>query len=238
MNKGEFIEVEYVGRVSGTDEIFDLTDEKVAKENNIYDPKNRYGPVLVIFGNNMILKGVEKELEAMNVGEEKEFDVKPDEGFGQRNPNLIKIISVTKFYEQKMNPIPGIFVNINGMNGKVQSVSGGRVRVDFNHPLAGRVLNYKIKIVKAITGSLDQARSLLDYYGLKCETKLDNGKLAIKTDKPVDKKIQEFIENAVKKWIPEIKKTEFEIRDENKDEKTEPKQENSEKTTENVEKAH
>ena len=49
---------------------------------------------------------------------------------------------------QTLNPIPSLPVNIDNLNGIIRTVSGGRVIVDFNHPLSGRVLSYNVKVNK------------------------------------------------------------------------------------------
>ena len=112
MQQGDFIEIEYVGRVKLTNEIFDLTSEEVAKKEKVYNPEAPYGPALVIIGSNMTIKGVMKELEKMEVSEERNFEVLPSEAFGARDPKLIKIIPFSKFIENKINPVPGTFFEI------------------------------------------------------------------------------------------------------------------------------
>ena len=51
-------------------------------------------------------------------------------------------------------------VQLDNMLARVQSVSGGRVRVDFNHELAGKELTFDIKVVDVITKDEDKIRAL------------------------------------------------------------------------------
>jgi hypothetical protein len=88
-------------------------------------------------------------------------------------------------------------------------VAGGRVRVDFNHPLAGRNLKYKVKLVRHITDTLEKARSLLSYYTVKCDTKLDGEILTIETEKPMNDFLKKFLSENLMKWIPEVKNITF-----------------------------
>ena len=158
----------------------------------------------------MAMPGVEEKLKEMKPGEEKEFEVPSAKAFGPRNPKMIKIMSINSFYRQNMNPVPGAFVNIDGRDCKIKSVSGGRVMVDFNHPLAGKDLLYKARIVKKIVDIKEKADQLLDYYGLKCESlNSEKGILAVKTDKPIPPAFQKIFEQNIKKWIPKIKKIKF-----------------------------
>lgn len=209
MQNGDFIKIDFVGRISDTNEIFDLTDADLARKERIYNEKIEYKPVLVILGAGMVIPGVEKQLEGMNVGDEKEFEIEPSEAFGLRNPKRIRIISFTNFMKASINPSPGSFVNIDGMQAKIQSVSGGRVRVDFNHPLAGRRVHYRLKIASQITDDLEKAKSILEYYSIKAESVLKESKLEVKTEKPLEPIIAKLIETTITKWITGIKAVEF-----------------------------
>jgi FKBP-type peptidyl-prolyl cis-trans isomerase 2 len=209
MKEGDFVRIEYVGRVSGTNEIFDLTSEDLARKEGIRNPKYRYGPVLVVIGARMIVPGVERKLLEMKPGEEREFDVPPEEGFGKRDVKRIKIVSTANFIRQKINPVPGRFVEINGRQAKIQSVSGGRVRVDFNHPLAGKSLRYKVKIVEVIEKPLERAKAILDYYRLECEAGLENGVLEVKTRETVQEPVRKLLSGVITRWVKEIKEVKF-----------------------------
>ncbi|HJW96862.1 MAG TPA: peptidylprolyl isomerase [archaeon] len=209
MKKGDFVEIDFVGKIVLTGEVFDLTSEEDAKKEGIHNPRHKYKPSLVIIGSNMAVTGMEKKLEGMETGQEKEFTLGPDEAFGQRNPKLIRIVPLSRFTKEKINPVPGMFVDIDGMQTKVLSVAGGRVRVDFNHPLAGKSLSYKVRIVGQITDALEKARSLLEYYGIKCEPRLDGDTLILESEKPMNEFLKKFAGESVMKHIPEIKNVVF-----------------------------
>ncbi len=208
MQDGDFVQIEFVGRVKDTGEIFDLTDQELATKEGVYDEHNKYGPSLVIVGARSVIPGVEEQIKQMNVGEEREFEVSSDKGFGSREPKLVQIISFAKFIQQKINPIPGAFVNIDGRNGKIQSVSGGRVRVDFNHPLANKILLYKVKIVKDIKDGKERVENLLKYFSIEGTVKIEGDKCDVSL-KQKNKLIEKLLEETIKKWIKEIKTITF-----------------------------
>ncbi len=208
MQDGDFVQIEFVGRVKNTGEIFDLTDEALAKKEGVYQKESKYGPSLVIIGAKSVIPGVEEKIKGMKVGEEKEFEVSPADGFGSREPKLVQILSFTKFIQQKVNPIPGAFVNIDGRNCKIQSVSGGRVRVDFNHPLANKTLLYKLKIINEIKDATERVQGLLKYFGIEGNVKIETDKCEIAL-KQKNKFIEKLLEDMVKKWIKEIKTISF-----------------------------
>lgn len=208
MNNGDFIEIEFVGKVKATGEIFDLTNEEVAKKQGIFNEKQRYGPQTVIIGAGSVVPGVEEQLRKMGPGEEKEFDVPYAKAFGARNPKLVRILPLAKFYQQKINPVPGAFVNIDGRTCRVQSVSGGRVRVDFNHPLSNKDLHYKLKLVKKITGTKEKTQAILGMYGVEGGISLagESAKIKLKKRNPV---VEKFLGSEIKKWIKDLKKVDF-----------------------------
>ncbi len=209
MHKGDFLKIDYVGRIASTGEVFDLTDEALARKEGTYDPRQRYGPVLVIMGSGMTVPGVEKHLLQMKTGEKREFDVSQEEGFGRRDPRLIKIISYHRFVSQKINPVPGIFVNIDGRHARIQSVSGGRVRADFNSPLAGKDLHYKVRIVMKLTNPQEKAQAMLDHYGLKAGAVLKSSSLTIQTESKLPDQVKQLLNREITRWIKEVKKINY-----------------------------
>jgi len=220
MQKGDFVEIDYVGRIAATNEIFDLTIEEIAKAEGVYNEKHKYGPALVIMGADMVVPGIEKRLEEMKPGDEKEFLLKPEEAFGRRDTDLIKIISMAQFIKQKINPVPGMFVTINGVRAKVQNVTGGRIRADFNHPLAGKELKYRLKLVKKIDGTLEKAREIIGFYGIKAEFSMEGEKLMVSTVKPLPEIIRKLVEEKVREWIKEIKQIHFSSKEKKESETT------------------
>ncbi len=211
MEKGDFVRIEFTGTVTATGDVFDTTSEEEAKKLGIHNKDHPYGPVLVIVGAHMVPHGVEDQLKEMKVSEEKEFDLSPDKAFGPRNPKMVKIMSLAKFHQKQINPVPGLFVDIDGMQAKVRSVSGGRVVVDFNHPLAGRELHYRLKIVKQVTDTLEKAESLIRYYNIGADVSFKEGILTLKMEKPVQQDaFKDFLEKSIKEWISEVKELKFE----------------------------
>lgn len=208
MKQGDFITIDFVGKLE-TGKVFDFTQESVAKQEGVHDSKRTYKPALVILGAGMVIPGVEKQLEQMNVGEERSFTVEYADGFGPRNPRLSKVFSLTHFLKQKINPVPGDFVQIEGLQGKVQSVSGGRVRVDFNHPLAGKNLEYWIKIVSEITNKEDKIAAVFEHYHLDYTFTLKEGVLTVKSKGEIPQQAKDMVQETVTKWIKGITRYDF-----------------------------
>lgn len=214
MKEGDFIRVDYVGKIKESGEIFDLTEEKVAKERGIYTPNFKYGSVPIVIGGGFLVKGLEEELKRMRIGERKKIIVKPEGGFGERNPKLIKLIPISEFKKQDMNPYPGMPVTINNIRGKVLSISGGRVRVDFNHPLAGKELEYEVEVKEKITDPREKIKGILEFF-LKIKEKdvnvtIEKGTGEIRMSKmDVPYEVKERIVEMIKKWVEGIEKVKF-----------------------------
>ena len=213
MKKGDFVELEYTGKVKEMNIVFDTTNEKEAKESNIHDARASYGPVIICIGQGHVIKGLDEELEGKELGKEYHIELSPEQGFGKKNAKLIQLVATSKFIKQKINPMPGLQVNIDNMMGMIRTVSGGRTLVDFNHPLAGKELIYDFKINKIVKDDEEKLKALL-----KLQFNLKDAKVAIKEGnaaislnikqdlpKPVEEKLTEYI----KELIPSIKKIEF-----------------------------
>ena len=164
MKKGDFLRLEYTGRVQETDEVFDTTIEKVAEEEGIQLENKIYGPIPIIVGAGHVLKGIEDSLIDMDEGDKKEIEIPPSEGFGERDPKLIQLIPMSEFRKQSIKPQVGMSITSEGSTGKIRSISGGRVRVDFNHELAGKTLQYQIKVQKIIEDDVEKIRSMIDLH--------------------------------------------------------------------------
>lgn len=211
VSKKDFVEIEYTGKLKEEDVVFDTTDEKTAKENNLHD--HDYGPVIICVGEEQLLKGIDKNIEGKETGKEYDIEIKPEDAFGKKNAKLIQLISTNKFKQQKIQPMPGMQMNIDGVVGTIKTVSGGRTLVDFNHPLAGKELLYKIKINRKIT---DDKEKLAGYLKLSLGTKdieaeitESNAKIILK--KEIPKEAQETLNEKITELIPNIKKVEFTI---------------------------
>ncbi|CAD5244142.1 FKBP-type peptidyl-prolyl cis-trans isomerase [Thermococcus camini] len=167
VQKGDVIRLHYTGKVKETGEVFDTTYEEVAKEAGIYNENGIYGPVPIAVGAGHVLGGLDEQLEGLEVGKKYEIIVPPEKGFGKRDPKLIKTFTLGQFRRQGIYPFPGMPVEIETesgrkLKGRVLTVSGGRVRVDFNHPYAGKHLIYEAEVVEKIEDPIEKVKALIE----------------------------------------------------------------------------
>lgn len=211
LKTNDFVEIEYTGRIKEDNMVFDTTDEKTAKDNNIHNEKQSYGPVIICIGEKQVLPGIDEQMQGKEPEKSYTFEVTPEQAFGKKDAKLIQLINTNKFRKQGITPIPGLQINIDGMMGKVKTVTGGRTIVDFNHPLSGRDLIYDVKVNKRVT---DDKKKLEEYLKLQLGQKdikvtitEGNAKVELKTDIP--KQIQEPLIKKITEIIPSVKKLEF-----------------------------
>jgi len=206
--KHDFIEIEYIGKIKSTGKIFDLTSEKLAKEKNLYNENIEYGPKIICVGENFIIPGLDKQLIGKETNKTYTLEIPAEEAFGKKDPKLIKLVSTSKFKDQKIKPFPGLQINVDGFIGIIRTVSGGRTIIDFNHPLAGHDLLYEIKINKIIKDTKTKLNSLVKLFFKKEIANIEKDTAIIKADIP--EKLQNIIKEKIKKLIPEIKQIKFE----------------------------
>ncbi len=187
MEKGDIIKWEYDAWIveEGKEELFDTTNEELAKENGIHDPNVKYGPMYSIIGAERLIKGIDEELLKAEVGKEYVVTILPEDAYGERDPKLVKIHSyreiARKIAERDKNayPEPGMEVIIDNKRGKIVTVTPGRVVVDFNHPLAGKTLKYRFKILEKVEGEVEKVKAIIEMdYGKD----VDNFKIEVKGD--------------------------------------------------------
>lgn len=184
LEKGDFIRINYVGKIKESGRVFDTTLEDVARKSNIYDEKITFKPAPIVVGAEHVIKGLDEALVGMEVGEKKTVVIPPERGYGVRDPKLVKVVHVKDFRRQGLKPVPGMRVEADGRVGRVQSVSGGRVRVDFNYELAGKVLEYEVSVEEKLNKVEEKIRLLLELHMPYAkpedhEVKVENKKVTI-----------------------------------------------------------
>ena len=168
--KGDIAHIEFDVWVVGPGEqrtLHDTTHADVAKAADKYEEKKSYAPVPVVVGHDRIPKGLDEALVGASVGDEKEVTIPPGKGAGERDPKLVRLYPMREFLKKDIEPEPGLGVHMDGRHGVIMAVTAGRVRVDFNNPLAGRTLQYKVKVTGRAETPEEKARGILEMdYGL------------------------------------------------------------------------
>ncbi len=188
LRKKDFIEIEFTARIRDGD-IFDSNIKEDLKDRDL---KTEPKPFIFSLGQGMFLDGIDNFLIGKEIGEYN-IELTPEKAFGKRDANLIQMMPIKIFVEQKINPIPGVMFNFDGRIGKILTVTGGRVMVDFNNPIAGKDVEYKIKILRKVENINEKVKALIDFLfkrDLKFEIK--DKKLILEVEKPMKSFIELF----------------------------------------------
>lgn len=211
VKKGDFIEVEYTGKIADDNIVFDTTDKAVADEYGLSQNITEFGPVTICLGEGMILNGLEDQLEGQDIGKEISIELSPEQGFGKKDAKLIQMIPMRAFKKNNVNPEPGLQINMDGMVGIIKTANSGRCMVDFNHPLSGKNLNYKVKIIKTVDDDNEKLKSVLKlkFHIKKPEFTIKEGVAEVKAMQEVPTEITKKMSEDIAKLIPTIKETKF-----------------------------
>lgn len=106
-------------------------------------------PAQFTFGDGNLLPDFEAVLLGMSAGDEATFNMAPEKAFGAHNPSNVQTLARSQF---AMDIEEGMVVSFadsakNELPGVIKSIGENQVEVDFNHPLAGHTLQYRVKIV-------------------------------------------------------------------------------------------
>jgi FKBP-type peptidyl-prolyl cis-trans isomerase SlyD len=179
IKKGDFIRLSYTGK---TDEghVFDTTNEDVAKANNIYNEKGKYGGDIIIVGSHHTVAGLDEDLIGKEVGHTGSVTMPPEKAFGVRNPELIEDMPITKL---KTKPQIGMRVEVDGRPGIVIKAIGRMMQIDFNRYLAGQTLTYDYEIKEKIDDNEAKIQGLLGLYiGRELPVQINDSSAAIEIE--------------------------------------------------------
>lgn len=164
IKKNDFIKIDFTGSVKDG-EVFDSTKkEELEKLHQGHDHPLEPKPFSFCVGHKMFMEAIEDFLIGKEIGKEYEIELSADKAFGARNPALVQKIPQAVFKNQKVNPMPGMAFNFDGKIGRILAVSGGRVMTDFNHPLAGKDVVYKVKIIGKVEDINEKIKALNDFF--------------------------------------------------------------------------
>ncbi len=108
-------------------------------------------PLNYVQGRGMIVAGLEKALAGKEVGDKFSVEVSPAEGYGERNPELVRSIPRNAFQAEEIHPGMTFYANTpaGAIPLTVTKVEEENVTVDMNHELAGKTLHFEIEVMGA-----------------------------------------------------------------------------------------
>ena len=123
----------------------------LALENgHVVDSNFEGNPATFSVGDGNLLPGFESSLLGLEVGDEREFIISPENAFGQHNAQNVQSVDRGNFDESDLE-IGSILSFQNGdgeLPGVIIALEENQVMVDFNHPLSGKNIVFQVKILE------------------------------------------------------------------------------------------
>ena len=124
---------------------FSLSLENGEQVDSTFDKK----PATFKVGDGNLLPGFEQQLFGLKAGDKRTFQIAPEQGFGQHNPQNVQTMPRSQFEGMELSE--GLLVIFNDaakteLPGVVKAFDDRQVTVDFNHPLAGKALTFDVEI--------------------------------------------------------------------------------------------
>ncbi len=136
IKNGDKVKVEYMGKFS---------------DGKVFDSSKGREPLCFEVGSKQVIPGFEQAVIGMKKNEDKTFLIKSEEAYGAVKAELVMVVPRNKLPE-KPEPKLGMMLVMQGPTGqklpaRITEVGEGKVTIDLNHPLAGKDLNFEIKVV-------------------------------------------------------------------------------------------
>ena len=125
-------------------------DYTLKVDGEMVDDSKEHGPIEFLQGEGNIIPGLERALYGMSVGDSKKVVVPPADGYGEMSDKAYMDVPRDQF--PKDFPMdPGTMLQVKDKSGqprhaRIDKVEEKNVRLDFNHPMAGKELHFDVKI--------------------------------------------------------------------------------------------
>ena len=136
VKNGDKVKVEYTGKLD---------------DGNVFDTSEGKAPIEFEVGAKKVIPGFEKAVLGMEKGQEKNVKIESKEAYGDPNPSLLKKVPRERLPKEP-EPQPGMILALKTPDGRqfparIREVNKKEVTIDLNHPLAGKTLNFNIRVV-------------------------------------------------------------------------------------------
>jgi len=161
LQDGDFVRIAYTARTTEGGQLVDTTDEEVAEEEGVAD-QGEFEPRVIALGEQHLFPTVEEDIVGKEAGDSGSVTVSAENAFGEYDESEVRTVSADKIPEDSMRP--GAQVQIDGDQGYLETIVGGRARVDFNHPLAVESVEYEYELLEEVEDTLEQAEGLFSMF--------------------------------------------------------------------------
>jgi FKBP-type peptidyl-prolyl cis-trans isomerase 2 len=131
-----------------------LLYEAKSKDGTIWYKNKKENPLEIVVGKGNIFPAIEKRIKNMKEGEEKTISLKPEEAFGKHREDLVCTVPKNNVQTDFDLDI-GSKVNLKSTSGKkitgtVTETKDDILTIDFNHPLAGKIILFTFIVLSII----------------------------------------------------------------------------------------
>ena len=117
----------------------------------VVDSNFEKDPATFTIGDGSLLPGFERVLFGLKDSDKRTFEIPPEQGFGTPNEQNVQIMPRSQFDSMELDyGVLVIFKDAAGgeMPGVVKAFNDQQVTIDFNHPLAGKVITFDVEIIQ------------------------------------------------------------------------------------------
>lgn len=137
---GDTVRVHYTGKL---------------EDGTVFDTSVGESPVEFTLGQNSVIPGFEQALLGMSPGESKTEKIPSELAYGPYLDELTVEVDRNIFQAQEITPQVGLQLEVTGSDGRrvplvVTEVSDAKVKLDGNHPLAGKTLIFDIELLEIL----------------------------------------------------------------------------------------
>lgn len=142
--------------------LVETTDEKLSHAEGLHKDGRVYRPFQFITGVGQIIGGLENDVVAKEGVSDTlhRVEIKPEAAYGIRSADALKIIPMARLNGRKIKL--GDEVVVDGLNGVVTRIAGGRFVIDTNHKMAGKTLVYEYTIRQIFTDSRGKVQAIVE----------------------------------------------------------------------------
>ncbi|WP_302080853.1 FKBP-type peptidyl-prolyl cis-trans isomerase [Salinibaculum rarum] len=159
LQEDDFIKLAYTARTVEDGDLVDTTDEDVAEAEDVDTEDQEFAPRTIVLGQGHIFESVEDDIVGKDVGDSGSVVVPAEEAFGEYDDEEVRTVSKDKIPED--DRYPGAQVQIDQQQGFIETIIGGRARVDFNHPLAGEDIEYEYEVIEEVEDREEKAQGII-----------------------------------------------------------------------------
>lgn len=136
---GDTVKVHYTGKL---------------RDGTVFDTSTKREPLEFTIGQRQVIPGFEEAVVGMNSGDSKNVEIAADQAYGPHRDEMVVAVGREKLPED-VEPEVGQQLNMQQPDGqaipvRITEVSESAVKLDANHPLAGRDLKFDLQLVEIV----------------------------------------------------------------------------------------